>query len=190
MIDAGGKIINPAYAYDAARNRLVVFGGADYASSNIASNDVWFVDLSNPLPGSYGVWTKQAVAGRLPLPRKNASAIVMNGSTANPQFVVFGGYVVNAGGTNGDGNDAWALSLSGTPAWKQLCPAGALPQNRMFPAVTLVTAENALGLWGGWTSSGIVNYGKGGNFFNYDDSFWELSPKTAFDDGTCPWRYP
>ena len=191
LVDAGAKLINPAYAYDSANKRLVVFGGADYATSNIASNDVWFVDLLNPAaPGSYGAWTKQTIAGRLPLPRKNASAVVMNSGKANAQLVVFGGYVV--GTANGDGNDVWALSLppAATLGWRQLCPGGALPQNRMFPSLTLVAAENALGLFGGWTGgSTLANYGKGGVFFNYDASFWELSPQTPFDDGTCPWRF-
>ena len=41
------------------------------------------------------------------------------------RMVVFGGY-----DGNGNRNDVWALSLSGSPAWSELTPAGSLPSAR------------------------------------------------------------
>ena len=99
--------------YDPVRDRMVVFGGN--AGSGYC-NDVWELSLE----GS-PAWSALAPAGTLPSARAEHTAIY---DPVRDRMVVFGGY---------DGsvrNDVWALSLSGSPAWSALAPAGTLPSER------------------------------------------------------------
>ncbi|TPW10420.1 MAG: hypothetical protein FD129_1915, partial [bacterium] len=94
--------------YDPVRDRMVVFGGTD--------NQVWALSLSGP-----PAWSQITPAGT-PL---------LIGHTAiydpvRDRMVVFGGHDLEAGY-----NLVQAMSLSGTPTWSVLNPAGAsVPGNR------------------------------------------------------------
>ena len=99
--------------YDPVRDRMVVFGGYDGGYRN----DVWALSLA----GS-PAWSELAPGGTPPSARDAHTAIY---DPVRDRMVVFGGY---------DGaslrNDVWALSLSGSPAWSELAPAGTPPVAR------------------------------------------------------------
>ncbi|HXU05692.1 MAG TPA: kelch repeat-containing protein [Polyangia bacterium] len=109
--------------YDAARRRLVVFGGSDPV--NIFRNDTWVVDLRKD-----PAWSPLATRGTPPPPRYwHVSAW----DPIREQLLVYGGF-------NGDPNllaDLWALSFAhGTPSWSQITPAGpAPPSSALSPLV-------------------------------------------------------
>ena len=101
--------------YDAAHDRMVVFGGV---SSSAYLRDVWALSLS-PQP----TWTPLNPAGTLPLARFEHSAIY---DPVQRRMVVFGGLNMSLSSLS----DIWALSLDGTPAWTQITPAGTRPAAR------------------------------------------------------------
>jgi hypothetical protein len=100
--------------YDPLRDRMVIFAGAGYVG---ALNDVWALSLSG-MPA----WTALMPTGVPPGVRYGISAIY---DPVRDQMVTFGGYTYT-----GTGNDTWTLSLSGTPAWTMLIPAGPTPAVR------------------------------------------------------------
>lgn len=101
--------------YDPLRDRMLVFGGF---SGDLYLNDVWALSLSGT-----PTWTELTPAGTPPYPRYRQSAIY---DPVRDRLVIFGGWF------SGDGfNDTWALSLSGTPTWSELTPAGTLPSARI-----------------------------------------------------------
>ena len=97
--------------YDAARDRLSVFGGNTSTDGAIyaAVNDVLALDLAT------GEWTS-INAGTAPDPRLAHGGIVLNG-----ELVIFGGHY-NFGGPYF--NDSWALDLA-TDQWRPIHPGGA-----------------------------------------------------------------
>jgi uncharacterized protein (TIGR03437 family) len=104
--------------YDAATNRMFVFGG-DVNGSSL--NDLWVLNNAN---GSGGVpsWSQLSASGTPPTARTNADAIY----DSSNRMIVYGG---NNGSTVL--NDAWALSgltnLFAPPTWTQLpAPNGPL----------------------------------------------------------------
>jgi hypothetical protein len=105
--------------YDAARHRLLVFGGSDELGS--FRNDTWALDLG-PVPR----WTPVATQGALP-PARYWHATAWDDT--HDRLVAFGGY---------DGNatqplaDLWTLSFgSGTPTWTPITPPGPAPAGRI-----------------------------------------------------------
>ena len=97
---------------DAARNRLIVFGGLGSGYLN----DVWSLDL-----GGNTAWAPLIAQGTPPPARLGHVSTIDPGGD---RLLVMGGYAGSAL------NDAWALQLSGTPTWVQLSPAGAPPLAR------------------------------------------------------------
>ncbi|MBI5838328.1 MAG: hypothetical protein HZB25_13905 [Candidatus Eisenbacteria bacterium] len=102
--------------YDAVRDRMLVFAGNDGTDRN----DLWALSLS----GS-PAWTLLAPSGTPPSSRSDHSAVY---DPVRDRMLVFGGRNTS-GGTSPLG-DLWALSLSGTPAWAPLAPAGTPPSAR------------------------------------------------------------
>src|SRR5262245_8381537 len=97
--------------FDPVRNRMMVIGG-----SPGPMGDVWAQPLTGP-----PLWSRLVPAGAAPSGRFAHSVIYQ---PTQDRVILFGGY---------DGayrNDVWALSLSGTPAWIQLTPAGSPPAPR------------------------------------------------------------
>ena len=64
------------------------------------------------------------------------------------RVVVFGGFT----GTKYL-NDAWALSLAGTPAWRTLVPVGISPSAREGHSAIYDPARDRLVVFGGYTGS-------------------------------------
>jgi len=100
--------------YDPVRDRMVVFAGQDSSSLR---NDVWVLFLSGT-----PAWSALSPTGTPPPGRSGHTAIY---DPVRDRMVVFGG-------SDGSSyrNDAWALSLSGTPAWSALSPTGTPPTGR------------------------------------------------------------
>jgi galactose oxidase-like protein len=95
--------------YDPVRDRMIVFGG--YENSSFL-NDVWAMNLSGT-----PTWTRISVAGPVPVPRREHTAIY---DPVRDRMIIFGGL------TGSDfRSDVWALSLGATPAWTQITAPGA-----------------------------------------------------------------
>ena len=105
-----GGLSDHSAIYDPVRDRMLVYPGA--------AGDVWELSFSGG-----PAWSHIVPSGAVPPPRNGHSAIY---DPVRDRMIVFGGV---------DGstyrNDAWALSLSGSPAWSQVVPAaGPLPAAR------------------------------------------------------------
>jgi len=127
-----------AAVYDAARDRVVVFGGIG-PSGHL--NDVWALSLEGL------VWTQLSLAS--PPPARQASAAIYD--PVADRVVVFGGY---------DGNtlfdDAWALSLAST-AWSKLLPGGTVPTSRTGSSAIYDPLSDRMLVFGGRTLAGSSN---------------------------------
>ncbi|HKQ56830.1 MAG TPA: kelch repeat-containing protein [Candidatus Eisenbacteria bacterium] len=96
--------------YDPVRDRMIVFAG----SNPQRQNDVWTLNLlGSP------VWTQLSVSGTVPSRRNLHSAIY---DPVRDRMIVFGGF-----DDSNYLNEVWALTLSGTPTWTRLTPAGTPP---------------------------------------------------------------
>ena len=100
--------------YDPVRDRIVFFGGRDPDGD---LDGLWQLSLA----GS-PTWGQLEAAGDPPSPR-HAHTIVYD--PVGDRIIVFGG---QSGSTSL--GDVWALTLSGTPAWSRLTPAGESPDPR------------------------------------------------------------
>ncbi|MFN8588276.1 MAG: kelch repeat-containing protein [Candidatus Eisenbacteria bacterium] len=132
-----------SFAYDTARDRLLLFGGQlapGYTS------EVWALSLSNP-----PAWSLVAAAGG-PSGRHQAALIY---DPVRDRLVVHGG-------RNGSGYlaDMWALSLGGTPTWTALTPSGSAPVARAGHAAAYDPVRDRLVCFGGRNASGSL-----GDFF-------------------------
>jgi len=93
--------------YDAARDRVVLFGGVTPAGR---SNEVFVLSLTGP-----PTWVALPTGGTPPLPRNFHTAIY---DPVRDRMVVFGGNI----GTSRR-NDTWVLDFAQVPpAWSQLAP--------------------------------------------------------------------
>lgn len=138
----------PTTIYDAANDRLVIFGGYD---GTVQRNDVYAVNLS----GSQ-VWTQLAPSGTPPQAR---SFHVAAYDAPRQRMVMFSGF-------NGLGmlNDTWELSLGVAPAWTSLT-GSTPPPPRNIAAVAIDTARQRMMVFGGWD---------GGTYTYYNDT-WAFS---------------
>ena len=118
--------------YDPVRDRMVVFGGADAGSLN----NVWVLALSGR-----PTWSALAPSGSLPSARNGHTAVY---DPVRDRIVVFGGW----DGTSYS-NDTWALSLSGSPAWSALAPAGMLPSARYGQTAIYDPVRDRMVVFGG-----------------------------------------
>ncbi len=127
---------------DAPRNRMVVFGGTTQVGD---VNDVWAATFT-AIPS----WTQLAPTGTPPSARLWHTAIC---DPERDRMLVFGGY----GGAFPNGtNEVWALSLSGTPAWTQLFPAGTPPPGRFSTRATYDPVRDRVLVYGGLPYDGSV----------------------------------
>lgn len=135
--------------YDAAQNRLIVFGGAG-AKADL--NDVWVLAGANGAQGT-PTWSRLTPVGDLPDARSGHSAVY---DPRSGQMLVFGG-----GHATDLWNDAWILShansLGGAPAWTLARPSGILPVARTAASAVHGGPSNRLILFGGDTQSGSLN---------------------------------
>jgi hypothetical protein len=136
-------------AYDAANNRMIVFGGATLACCAKVThtyNDVWVLENANGLGGT-PAWTQLAPTGTPPQTRFVHSAVYDSGTNA---LYVFGGTDIDtATQVHTDFfNDVWMLSnangLGGSPEWTQLTPLDTPPSGRSGPVTAFNSTHNAL----------------------------------------------
>ena len=129
--------------YDALRDRLVFFGGAEDTLDAILNNDVWALTLSGT-----PAWSQLSPAGTPPVGRRYHSAVY---DPVNDRMVVFGGST----GTE-TLNDVWALSFAGTPTWTPITPTGTPPPQLWAQSAAMDLAANRLIIFGG-NSFGLGN---------------------------------
>jgi hypothetical protein len=135
--------------HDPLRDRMVVFGGT--AGNGILFNDVWALSLA----GS-PAWSELIPAGTQPPVRYDHTAIY---DPVRDRMVMFGG---NAEPYGSYLNDTWALSLSGSPAWSELAPAGTLPSARIGPSAIYDPVRDRMVVFGGFS-------------YPYHNDTWALS---------------
>ncbi|MFN8483645.1 MAG: kelch repeat-containing protein [Anaerolineae bacterium] len=143
-----GRVSHSA-VYDAANNRMIVFGGA---AADGQFNDVWVLSGANGAQGT-PTWSRLAPVGAPPSARNGHSAVY---DDATGQMLIFGG-----GDADGLRNDTWTLShangLGGAPTWRPLTPAGSAPASRVAASAIYRPASNRLVLFGGDTKVGSLN---------------------------------
>ena len=128
--------------YDPVRQRMVVFGGGHY------SNDLWTLSLGNA-----PTWNELEPNGTPPSARRCHSASY---DPVRERMLVFGGV------GSGTFNDVWALSLTGTPVWTELTPAGTPPSPRSGHSMIYDPVRDRMVVFGGFDGS-------------YLDDVWALS---------------
>ncbi|OGF14524.1 MAG: hypothetical protein A2W00_04145 [Candidatus Eisenbacteria bacterium RBG_16_71_46] len=131
-----------AAIYDPVRDHLVVFGGYDGSYRN----DVWALSLA----GS-PAWSALAPAGNPPSARCFHTAIY---DPVRDRMVVFGGFDASAPHYR---NDVWALSLSGSPAWSALAPAGTPPSARIWHTAVYDPVRDRMVVFGGYDGTSLRN---------------------------------
>ena len=142
--------------YDPLRDRVLVFGGSDYDWQvtgtnpyyNSALNDVWSLSLSGT-----PTWSPLSPAGTPPIPRVLHTAIY---DPVRDRMVVYGGWGA-PGGFTPYISDAWALSLSGTPAWTQILPSGSLPPARYGHAAIYDPPRDRMVVFGGFSAASSID---------------------------------
>ncbi len=155
--------------YDAANNRMIIFGGEmSLGVFSAILDDIWVLSNANGLGGT-PTWTQLPPAGAI-MGREMHSAIY---DAAHNRMVVFGGFASNFALAQ----DVWVLSnangLAGTPVWTQLSPTGAIPSRDLHSAV-YDTSINRMTVFGG-----IAN-------FAFANDVWVLSNANGLG-GTPAW---
>ena len=146
----GGRY-SMAAALDTKRRRMLMFGGEPIATGN----ELWSLSLAGT-----PTWTQIIVPGGPPA-RELATALY---DPIGDRFIVFGGI----SDTLNEGNAAWALNLSGTPAWTRLVTASGPPASRAAHAAVFDVTRERMLVFGGFTPGG------GGSTVDYDDT-WALA---------------
>ena len=120
--------------YDAARDRMIVFGGD--AGFGLSLNDVWSLWL-DPAPR----WERIFPHGSLPFARRTHSAIY---DAPRDRIVVFG--------SNLPSNDVWALSFADT-TWRLMSPSGTPPAARFGHSAIYDAAGDRMVVFGGFDNN-------------------------------------
>jgi outer membrane protein assembly factor BamB len=119
--------------YDAARHRMIVFGGWD----GYFLADLWALNDD----GGTLSWEPLSPAGAAP-PARYGHTMVFD--KTHDRLLIFGGYT-----PGGITNDVWSLSLFGTPAWSQIVPDGAPPTERYDHAAIYDPVGDRMIVYGG-----------------------------------------
>ena len=127
--------------YDPVRDRMVMFGGYDGTSLR---NDVWALSLA----GS-PAWSQLAPVGTSPTARRLHVGIY---DPVRDRIVVFGGLDFTS-----FRYDVWSLSLTASPAWSELAPAGVPPSGRYGDRAIYDPVRDRMVLCGGIDGSGRRN---------------------------------
>jgi hypothetical protein len=112
--------------YDAASNRMIVFGGFSTHNCPCAVlNDVWVLTNANGAEATTPTWTQLTPVGAFPAPR---SDFVLAYDPNSNRLILFGGAATSSLGVLL--NDVWVLTnangIGDTPAWLQITPLGPL----------------------------------------------------------------
>jgi RHS repeat-associated protein len=145
-------------AYDAATDRLIVFGGfADPLNSCCGeSQDTWVLSNATGTAGT-PTWMKLVPTGPLPPGRRQHSAVY---DPVTNRMIVFGGGQFNGTVFNPLLNDLWVLKhangLGGTPQWLSLPVTGGPPAPRSGHGAVYNPARNEMVIFGGG-NNGIMS---------------------------------
>jgi hypothetical protein len=136
---------NHTAIYDPVRDRMIVFGGLN--QSRYPYNDVWTLSLAGSPTRS-----ELLAAGVPPSGRGGHTAIY---DPVRDRMIVFGGYAPGTckGCSATIYNDVWALSLSGTPAWSQILPAGTAPSAHAYHTAIYDPVRDRMVVFGGISAS-------------------------------------
>jgi len=166
-----------ALAYDAANNRLIVFGGATVACCAVVTNvynDVWVLTNANGLGGT-PAWTQLSPAGAGPSPRYWTTAEY---DAATNRLILFGGLNGQGGPGSDFFNEVWVLAnangLGGTPEWIQVSPTGTAPDGRFGH----VSGCNSL------TRDLVIATGRNDDTASIYNDVWVLGNATASSEFT------
>jgi hypothetical protein len=131
--------------YDAAQDRMLIFGGSINDSYYGVNNDVWELKLRG-LPH----WTNLTTSGARPTARRSGTAVF---DPLRNRMVVYGGGIPNVSGDQFLG-DTWSLDFdSDPPAWSELLPAGTLPTDRTLIAAVYDGIHDRMIMFGGWSGT-------------------------------------
>lgn len=127
-----------AYALDARRRRMLVFGGRSRAGSSGAYTlyrELWALDLAE------GRWELLTAKGEVPAARANATLVV---DAATDAAVLFGGNTSTDGARFTPRNDTWRLDLA-TMEWSRVASEGAPPARQFHAAAVRAGAMVVVG---------------------------------------------
>lgn len=143
IVAAGGPGARtyPTASYDRVRDQLLIFGGADAGGHYYT--DVWALTLS----GS-PTWTQLIADAGIPQLEPGSSAFY---DGRRDRLVVIGPPVSSPQVT------AWALNLSGTPAWTQIAAPGAGPGDLRWWGAALDSLGDRVFLYGGLLNSALTS---------------------------------
>src|SRR5439155_26363628 len=103
-------------------------------------------------------WSRILPSGSPPPAREGASAIY---DPVRRRMLIFGG---DAGGASlAYSNDAWTLSLDGSPAWTKFSPSGVPPSPRSHATAVYDPVRDRMLVFGGLSPAG------------FPDTVWALS---------------
>jgi len=103
--------------YDPLRDRMLVYGGNDGDPV-----DSYYPEVRQFLLSTSSWGSSVSVAGTVP-PGRNSPTLIYD--PVRDRMLVFGGNLKDSGTTQ----ELWQLSLSGTPTWTHLAPAGTPPSS-------------------------------------------------------------
>jgi hypothetical protein len=153
-----------ALVYDTARDRLIVFGGQEFAGQ--AFNDVWQLTL-----GETPAWSQLSPTGSAPDPRSNFGSCYV---ASSGKLFVFGGLDTDA---NIEPGDLYALDLNASPpVWSRPTQSGAVPSARYSSPLAFDPVRNRLLLLGGNDGESDLNDEYELNLATF---VWSVAPTTG-----------
>jgi len=159
-----------AFAYDSARNTLIVYGG--YDGSGVAHTDTWILSNANGTGGT-PAWTQLSTASTPPT--ATSTAAVAGYDSATQRFFIFGGLDPTAVTST---NSVYVLTNatgSGTSMWQPVTISGTPPLPRDGAAGVYDPTDNRFLIFGGQQHLGP------GNAITLNDS-WVLT----YANGVAP----
>ena len=172
--------------YDPEANRVVLYGGETHSGGqDVALGDVWVLDVACPR------WQRLYPAGSpAPVARHGHQAIYVGDP---PRMIIFGGRSgFEAPPETSFVNDAWTLTLTGTPTWTRLLlgpPLGNFScANKPFLPRTHASASLLAGqfvLFGGRVAYGGASPIQDAWGINVSTGAWTLLSGSTFPTNPC-----
>jgi len=130
-------------AYDSKRDRLLVYGGSNYAG---VLDDVWALTLGDSMD-----WQELHPLGQGPSPRSEGTMVY---DPEGDRMILFGGYV-QVGPREGEPTDQlFELDLSGeVPAWSQPYTTGDMPPPYVAHSAAWDAGSSSMLVVGGYNGS-------------------------------------
>jgi galactose oxidase-like protein len=169
--------------YDAANNRMIVFGGQNGFNTYGGNPQVRVLTNADGSEAGTPTWTTLSPAGTTPSNRELAAVVY---DAANNRLVVMGGLTLQCcASIAAMYNDVWVLEnangLGGTPQWTQLTPSGTPPAVRYGHSGVYDAGSNRLIVFGG-----VENNIGSGTFDATFDDVWVLENANGLG-GTPAW---